>query len=248
MTSAANQAGAPQLPLFYRDPVPVDVNRHRDWKIKQARSFAYAAQTNAIPVVIDEFPALHAHYPLVFSTGQHPAALALVGLRPQVNIHVDAEGNWRRNYPVPAYVRRYPFILMETPDKERLVLCMDEDSSTVGLDGDFPLFDGENAAQGGNDALAFCATFNQAAQATQAFCDALKEKGLLVEQRADVVTADKQRVSLSGFAVVDESKLNELPDDVILDWRKKNWLGMIYAHLLSLNRWNELVEMATSKE
>ncbi len=247
MTSAANQSGAPQLPLFYRDPIPVDVNRHRDWKIKQTRSFAYAARTNAIPIVAEEFPSLHAHYPIVFSNGERPAALALVGLRPQVNLHVDAEGNWRKGYPIPAYVRRYPFILMESPDRDRLILCMEEDPAVVAPDGEIPLFDGEQAAQGGNDALNFCASFNQAAQVTQAFCDALKEKGILVDQRADVVTPDKQRLSLAGFSVVDENKLNELPDEVILDWRKKNWLGLIYTHLLSLNRWNELIERATEK-
>lgn len=245
MTSAANQAGAQQLPLFYRDPMPVDINRHRDWKIKAQRSYAYAAQTNAIPVVLEEFPALHAHYPIVFSSGQNPAALALVGIRPQVNMYVEADGAWRKGFPVPAYVRRYPFILMETPDRQRLVLCMEEDASVVATDGDFPLFDGDKAGQAGNDALSFCGSFNQAAQATQEFCNALKQKDLLVEQRADIVTADKQRLSLSGFCVVDEPKFNALPDEVILEWRKKNWLGLIYTHLLSLNRWNDLVDLAT---
>lgn len=246
MTSAANQDGAQTLPLFYKDPMPVEIGRHRDWKIKSGRSYAYAAQTNAIPVVMEEFPILHAHYPIVFSTGPNPAALALVGMRPQVNLHVAADGTWRKDYPLPAYVRRYPFILMETPDRERLVLCMEEDPSVVGPDGEFALFDGDGPAQAGNDALAFCGSFNQAAQQTQIFCDALRQAGLLVEQRADVMTPDKQRLSLTGFCVVDEQKLNEMPDEQFLEWRKKGWIGLVYTHLLSLNRWNELVELATA--
>ncbi|ACI99170.1 SapC family protein [Rhodospirillum centenum] len=235
--------GAPAgMPLFYKAPVPVAIERHKDWKVKQRRSFAYASGTNAIPVVLEEFPVLQGHYPLVFTNGEQPSVVALVGLRPQENLYLEDDGTWKRGKPIPAYVRRYPFILMETPDRERLILCIEEDKGVVGPDGEFALFDGDQPAAAGQDALNFCGTFNQSAFQTQAFCQELKSRGLLTEQRADMVTPENKRISLSGFCVVDEKKFNELPDEVFLEWRKRNWIGLVYAHLMSLGHWNELVE------
>ena len=249
MTDAANTEGqAPRLPLFYRNPMPVDLNRHRDWKVKPRCSFGYAANVNAVPVVLDELPTLQAHYPIVFSADDSPAMVALLGIRPQENLFLEADGTWTHGAPIPAYVRRYPFILMETPDRDRMVLCVEEDASVIGPDGEFPLFDGDKAAEAGNDALNFCGVFNQSAAATGAFCDALKAQGLLVEQRADLVLPDKRRISLSGFCVVDEKKFHELPDDVWLDWHRKNWIGLVYTHLLSLGRWGMLTDLASRRD
>ena len=174
--------------------------------------------------------------------------VALLGIRPQENLFLEADGTWTHGAPIPAYVRRYPFILMETPDRDRMVLCVEEDASVIGPDGEFPLFDGDKAAEAGNDALNFCGVFNQSAAATGAFCDALKAQGLLVEQRADLVLPDKRRISLSGFCVVDEKKFHELPDDVWLDWRRKNWIGLVYTHLLSLGRWGMLTDLASRRD
>jgi hypothetical protein len=42
--------------------------------------------------------------------------VALLGLRQNENLYVDAEGQWAANTYVPAFVRRYPFVLAEKPD------------------------------------------------------------------------------------------------------------------------------------
>ena len=43
--------------------------------------------------------------------------VAILGLRGAANQFVNSEGAWREGKYIPAYVRRYPFILMESPDK-----------------------------------------------------------------------------------------------------------------------------------
>jgi len=248
MTDAANTSGAqPPMPLFYKNPVPVDVERHKGWGVKKDRSFSYAAVSNALPIVLEEFPTLHAHYPIVFTAGDTPAVVVLTGIRPNENVFVDEAGRWKANTPIPAYVRRYPFIFMESPDRERLILSVEEDASVVGPDGEFKLFDGDQAGEAGKDALNFCGIFNQSAKVTQEFCQEIKQRGLLVDQQANVTTPDGRRVSLSGFCVIDEKKFNELPDEVFVEWRKRNWIGLIYTHMLSLGRWSQIVEMAAQR-
>ena len=52
-----------------------------------------------------------AYYPIVFSDESVPIA-AVVGLRNDSNLFVDSQGQWLADESLPAYVRRYPFILM----------------------------------------------------------------------------------------------------------------------------------------
>jgi len=78
-------------------------------------------------------------YPIVFSAAAPTVPFAVVGLRENENLFVDATGNWRDDAYIPAYVRRYPFCLVETdqsaangperliPEKLHLVVAGDFD-------------------------------------------------------------------------------------------------------------------------
>lgn len=243
MTDVANADAPQQMPMFYRNPVPVSAQRHADWKVNNNRSFDYAANTHAVPVLVEEMPQLQGFYPLVFSGGPNPGVMALLGLRAGQNLFVDGEGKWRAGAPVPAYVLRYPFLLVEVPEDKRLILIMEEDEKLVGTGFQIPLFADGKGTKEGEEILNYCVTFNNSARTTQAFCDELQSRDLLVEQRADVVTPDGKRLSLSGFRVIDEKKFNELPDEVFLEWRRRNWIGLVYAHFVSMGRWQALIDM-----
>jgi len=242
MTDVAN-ADAPSLPLFYTNPVPVSATRHGDWKVKNNREFHYAANVHAVPILAEEVPQLQAFYPIVFSGGTNPGVMALLGLRAGQNLFVGKDGKWRPNTLVPAYIQRYPFLLVEVPEDKRLILIMEEDANLVGPDYDVPLFKDGQGTKEGEEILNYCVTFNNSARITQEFCKELADRDLLVEQRADVVTPDGKRLSLSGFRIIDEQKFNALPDEVFLEWRKRNWIGLVYAHFVSLGRWQSLIDI-----
>ena len=85
---------------------------------------------HAIPLTVDEFPLVQRHMPIVFSVGDDPVPLALMGLNEGVNVFVDDDGKLTENRCyVPAYVRRYPFMLARLrPDTDELSLCFDPTS------------------------------------------------------------------------------------------------------------------------
>ncbi len=241
------QAGANptdgNLPMFYASPRPLD--RARDGKLKLSRPlhFRFAANTNAIPLLIDEFPMAAAYYPIVFAAGPMPIPAAVVGLRNDSNVFIDAQGRWQAGSYLPAYVRRYPFILMDDPEQKQFVLCIDEASDMLGEQGEFALFDGENPSEFTKSAMEFCATLRQQGDVTDAFVKALKEYNLLMQNDAQIDMPDGTRLQLSGFLVIDPKKFDALPDNVFLEWRRKGWLGLVYAQLLSSHRWQNLVEL-----
>src|SRR3546814_3632968 len=65
-----------------------------------------------------------------------------MGLHEGMNLFVDAEGRFRGESYIPAYLRRYPFLLARLrPDSEELSLCFDPSSGIISAEGEGdPLF------------------------------------------------------------------------------------------------------------
>ncbi len=148
---------------------------------------------------------------------------------------------------MPSYVRRYPFILMDDPDQKQFVLCIDEDSDMFGAEGEFGLFENEEPTAFTKGAMEFCAALRQQGDMTDEFVKALQEHELLTTNDAQIAMPDGARLQLGGFMIVDPKKFDALPDNVYLAWRRKGWVGLVYAHLLSSHRWQNLVTMPGAK-
>lgn len=240
------QAAAPEttLPMFYKAPRPLDRSRDAKLHLTRPRNFNFAANTNAIPLLIDEFPMAAPYYPIVFAAGASPIPAAVVGLRNDTNLFLDKEGRWQNGAYLPAYVRRYPFILMDDPAQKQFVLCIDEKCEMLDEQGEFALFepDGQPSAFT-KGAMEFCAALRQQGEGTDEFVNALKEFGLLIQNDAKIDLRDGSQLELNGFLVIDPKKFDSLPDNVILHWRRKGWLGLVYAQLLSTHRWQNLVDL-----
>lgn len=248
MTDVANADAPPQMPLLYKNPMAVSSQRHADLKVKRNRTFNYAAKVHAIPVLAEELPQLQNYYPLVFGPGPSAGVMALLGLRAGENLFVNADGSWAERNQIPAYVGRYPFLLVEIPEDKRLVLIVEEDEEILRPDGDIPLFQDGKGTKEGEEILNYCVAFNESARQTQLFCEEVEKLGLLVDQRAEVVTPDGKQLALSGFRIIDEAKFNALPDETFLEWRKRNWIGLVYAHFVSLGRWQNLIDRMGKKD
>ena len=232
-------ASAPQpgLPLFYNDLVPLSSQVHGTWRARRADAAPFLSGVHAIPLTIDEFAAAHRHYPIVFSSGEDPVPLALMGLNEGANVYVDEEGRLTENVYVPAYVRRYPFILARLrPEGDELSLCFDPTTDAIGAfdEGD-SLFDGTEPSEATKAVLGFCEQYEQAWQRTAAFMKDLANAKLIIDGEVSIQTevADAPYI-YRGFQMVSEDALRELRGDVCRKMVQSGALGLIYAHLFSL--------------
>ena len=245
------QANAPQapktpentMPMFYTAPRPLDRMRDGKMKLNRPTDFSFAAKTNAIPLLVDEFAIAAAHYPIVFADGPLPVPAAVVGLKNDSNLFITKDKKWLSGAYLPAYVRRYPFILMDDPGNKQFVLCLDDGCGLLAEDGEFDLFEGEQPSAFTKSAMDFCAALRQQGDTTDEFVKALKEHDLLTANDAKIEGADGVQLQLSGFLIIDPKKFDALPDSIVLQWRKKGWLALAYAQLLSTHRWQALVEL-----
>ncbi len=236
-------ASAP-LPLFYQGLEPLSSETHATWRVRAQDSAPFLIGQHAVPVTVDEFPLVQRHMPIVFSVGEESVPIALMGLNEGVNVFIDEAGKLRdTNFYVPAYVRRYPYMLARLrPDAQELSLCFDPTADSIGPfeDGE-PLFDGGQPSDATKSILQFNETFEQAGARTQQFMKELKETELLMDGEVTIqAEGAAQPFVYRGFQMVNEEKLADLRGDQLRKMGKSGMLPLLYAHLFSLSLMREI--------
>ena len=233
--------------LFYKKPVAVNRDQHRSTKIGAVPSMAFAAATNSVPLSGVEFIEACKEYPIVFAkVGDRKVPVALLGLRDDENLFVDAEGKWDAQY-VPAFVRRYPFVLAESSD-DQFVVCIDEASTAFNAKEGQALFDKKGAntpfLEG---ALNFLNAYQAQMKRTEEFVKQLDAKGMFTEMSAKTELADGRQFLFNGLYVIDEQKLLAFKEKEAAELLKSGEAGWIYAHLISLSNMSRLVDRISAR-
>jgi hypothetical protein len=235
---ASQPANAAQgLPLYYNNVVPLSSELHPSHGVKPLGHMGFTKGSHAIPVTVDEFPMAQRNFPIVFGVGDQAAPLALVGLQEGENLFVGADNQWEAGTYVPAFARRYPFMLARlSPDADQLSLCFDDTSGIVVPGEGDPLFNGTEPTETTKNILQFCEQFEQAVMRTRNFMDEITKLDLLMDGEVTIQRPDlSQPAVYRGFRMVDEQKLQNLRGDQARKMVQSGLMGLIYAHLFSLS-------------
>jgi len=240
MASAPQTAG---LPLFYNDLVPLNTTEHANYRSRSTDKATWLVGQHAVPLTVEEFPLAQRYYPIIFSAGDEPVPLALMGMNEGVNVFINDDGSVTDEVYIPAYVRRYPFMLAKLRnDSDDLSLCFDPTSDLLGeFEDGAPLFDGEDPSEGCKASLTFCEQFEVAAKKTSNFLAELQKHDLLMDSEVNLqLNGMEQPFNYRGFRMIDENKLREVRGDVLRGWNQNGMLPLIYAHLFSLELMREI--------
>ncbi len=240
----ASAPAANSLPLFYKDLVPLNGKEHAKWATRGIDNAKFMEGAHAIPLTAEEFVMASRHYPIIFSAGENSVPLALMGLNEGVNIFMDDKHKFTDNVYIPAYVRRYPFMLARlNQDSDELSLCFDPTSEAVGnyKKNAQPLFDGDKPSENTQAILKFCEDFEQAGAKTQAFMEELKKEDLIMDGEVSIQQADSDKPFVyRGFKMINEEKMRELTGEKLRKLNQNGILPLIHAHLFSLQLMREI--------
>ncbi len=243
---AEQQQPQPQLPLFYRDVVALSRDRHKGWFVDGDQGFSFAANANSVYLAVSEFAAAAREYAIVFTRDGNGKVVptALLGLKRDQNLMVTADGRWDAAY-VPAYVRRYPFILA-TADQasDQFTVCIDESFSgfNTAREGAQLIDDSGKHGEVVEKSLKFLQEFHKHTLLTTRFCEALDEAGLLDGMQAQVQMNSGEKFSLAGFLCVTRDKLAQLPADRLKGLLDAGYLDLIFFHMHSLANLDKLMQ------
>lgn len=247
--------------LFYERPVPLNRIDHKELRLKGVPHLKFAMKVHSVPLTGAEFAVAARDLLIVFAGNDVKDAgpVALLGLRQDENLYIDAEGNWSADTYLPAFIRRYPFVLAEKPEGEGrpgedLAIFFDEDY--VG----FNKTEGERLfKEDGTDtemmakAVGFLGEFQQNIGRTRWFLEQLNKHDLLMPRnirltRGAPESPDSRSINLNGLFVVNEEKLRALDEKTAHEFTKEGVFGWIYAHLLSLGNIDRLARRLELRE
>ncbi|MGE0046068.1 MAG: SapC family protein, partial [Hyphomonadaceae bacterium] len=178
MTSA-QPGGAQTLGkiLFYNQLEPLSHEKHAALGISQVQNpFSFLAETHLVPLTVDEFGLAAVCYPIIFDT-QSKAPLAVMGLRPGMNVFLSSDGALDPEVYLPAFARRYPFLPIiagqngqaaPTPaqgdESQRVVVCIDRGAKMISTAPEMKFFEGDQPSRYTQDAIQFCREFDMLAR------------------------------------------------------------------------------------
>lgn len=238
-------------PPGYGRLVPLDRQRHAGLGLRPGLDHAWCSRINAVFVGAAEMSRAALDYPVAFlresATGEF-APVAVLGLHQDQNLFVEG-GRWRENTYIPAYLRRYPFCLVDIPSRDgqeaQHLVCVQEDCLTPSA---APLFDSRGAPTAAwQPLMQLLESIERARQQTRALCMRLEALQLLVPFDAVAVPRAGRQSRLQGLHRVDEQKLQALSGRELRPLMKRGELRAVYAHLLSLENFGRLLDLAQAR-
>lgn len=238
--------------MIYDNIQPLS-EKHAKWSVSVG-DHEFISQSNSFPLLATEIAFAASEFPVIFSaTGNEGEylPLAVMGLKAGENLLLNDKNLLSTRY-VPAFVRRYPFVLGGSKDSDMMAVCIDEDSKCFSQDGSkgARLFQDDGSHSDFlKDIVEFLKDYQFRAEMTRNFTKKLHELDLLEPMSANISFKDKEdaNINLGGFFVVKREKLKAISDADALDLFKKDGLELIYAHIQSLSNFNRLIDIMSAK-
>jgi len=258
MTTAGQGAQTLGQIMFYRQLEPLSQEKHRGLGVSQvANPFSFLAETHLIPLTVDEFGLAAVCYPIIFDM-QTKTPLAVMGLRPGMNVFLAGDGSLDPEVYLPAFARRYPFLPVisggnqpEPTDAagERVLVCIDRAAKMITNTPEMPFFEGDQPSRYTQEAIQFCREFDVLGRRTQEFVRLMDQHNLfdttplaLPRAKADGTPDEPQKIG--EYLRISEQKLNALPKDTYIELRDRGVSAVMHAHLLSLGLWPKILSRA----
>lgn len=234
--------------MFYENPVPLNRDQHKGFGVKPVDNpFAFMQSQHFVPITAPEFGSAAASFPIIFA-GEQRVPLAVMGIRSGENLFIK-DGQFEQDYYMPAFARRYPFVLAGDEANDRFVVCVDDAAECVtDKDATQLFFDGDETSKFTQEAFQFLQQFETDRRNTTAIIEEFKSMDLFEPkdmhfqgQNADGSPAERQKIA--DYFAISEEKLRALPADKLKALNDRGLLAMIHSHLISLGNWQRLVNM-----
>jgi hypothetical protein len=230
-------------PVGYDEIVPLQ--RSHRVRLPTAATPTFCRKLNALAICLAEFTAAARDYPIVFASldgARTFAPLIVLGLNQDVNLFVDDAGEWDRAAYRPAFVRRYPFCISKLyvdgePKSERVVCVAKAQLDASGA----ALFDAQgNATPAWQAAERLLSEYEADLDRTAQACAALARLQLFEPFTMQRLGENQPQVKLGGMFRIAQARLRDLKPANHKMLVGKGLMGLIYAHLHSLENFRRL--------
>lgn len=237
--------------LFYKNIVPISRETHKKLKFNAPKNLAFTANAHWVPLAGEEFYQAALNYPILFMGAEAGdgkitsyTAVAILGLANEKNDYLDHENKWRSDTYIPAFIRRYPFVLASVPNKTELTVCFDSESGMFNEVEGIELFNSDGSVSPFmEDRINFLNTYKNSMEQTTKFLETIAKMGLFKKQSIDIRSQTGQTARLENFWIIDTEKFDKLSGDQLAKLHKHGYLGWMFAQLMSMNNLPALMNL-----
>jgi hypothetical protein len=167
-------------------------------------------------------------------------------------VFVDASGQFDPNAYIPAFVRRYPFVLANNDNQEQLVVCIDRNAPMLAEGGQVQLFKDGKLSPFAEQAVQFCSEFETERRRSELFVARLNELDLFEIKQANFQPRMPdgtlgEPVLVADYYSVSEEKLGKLSDADLRELHVTGVLRQCYAHLTSMFNWERVIGRSAAR-
>lgn len=232
---------------IYKNPIFLNSVQHKSVHVAPVENYLFGRKLNSVLIVGQEFLEAAKTFPVVFArSGDDITAIAILGLRNNENLFIDKDGRWREDTYIPAFFRRYPFVLADDVDsKGSSAVCVDSSYSGFGKRSGMKLFkDDGSVSEEFNKVISFLKNFQAQYESTKEMISLLKEYDLFQDVSANITLPAGEKLGFSGLMMINETAMLGLDDEKAMNLFRKGYLAWIYAHLYSLSNFRKLMKLA----
>jgi hypothetical protein len=212
--------------------VPLNKEEHKSLKVDGRASAAYGDNQHFTHVIVNEFPQLVVHYPILFSkdrnTGEFTCGVML-GFDPGENLFLE---EWRDlQFYRPLGLQRVPFYA-RGPE-----VAIDLDHPRVGVEEGQALF--TEHGQPTRYLQRIIWAFQDLApgiEVTRHFIARLLELKLIEPVDVEAEFDDGRIVNCEGLYTVNQDVLRTLPDEVVVELFRRGYMRLIHYMIASLKQ------------
>lgn len=216
--------------------VPLNDAVHKNLAVNDVIDYSCFESAHMLPLQVQEFMSAATSFPIIFTknaqTGEF-ISVAITALKPNSN-KLLKNGQWLSRY-LPIQVQLYPFGMSDASEG-KIILGIDMNNSAVTENGSNRLFnDAGDKTTYLSKRLELAALQADYRAMTKYFIDLLLKHNLLQPKALTITGLDGAKTNIDGIYTVDEQKLQQLDDVILLDFAKRGFYSVIYAHLCSLS-------------
>jgi SapC len=240
--------------LFYSRPEPLNLQAHSKIGLRRIeKPFGFAASSQAIPLTVGEFVNASLSYPVIFA-GERRQPLGVMGIEANVNMFVLPTGFFEVGIYVPAYIRRYPFVLANDESRGQFVVCIDRAAEMLGDLPDLPFFDpAGQPTDYTKGCIQFCNDYEVEVKRTESFVTLLNDLDLFETRKTTYTPANPdgsqgEPQDIAEYFAISEDRLKALPDAKLRELMDNGALRQIFAHINSLVTWDKLISLQFARQ
>lgn len=212
--------------------VPLNKETHRSLKVDARASAAYGDNQRFTHVIVNEFPQLVVHYPILFSKDRNTGEFfcgAMLGFDEGENLFLE---EWRDlQFYRPLGLQRVPFYA-QGPD-----VAIDLDHPRVGVEGGTALF--TEHGQPSRYLQRIIWAFQDLApgiEVTKHFIKRLLELNLIEPVDLEAEFDDGRIINCDGLYTVNQDTLMRLPDEAVVELFRRGYMRLIHYMIGSLKQ------------